>query len=85
MFFFFFFLEWIQRFRERFFAKNRNPDFKFEIRYFVSLLKYKERIIDPNDLKRRWILWIISKTGNFGYMTEVFLYHRSEKIEYCQR
>ena len=34
-------------------------------RFFTKIQKW---IIDPNDPQRRWILWIISKTGYFGYM-----------------
>ena len=30
--------------------------------------KIQKRIIDPNDPQRRWILWIISKTGYLRYM-----------------
>ena len=34
-------------------------------RFFTKIEKW---IIDPNDPQRGWILWIISKTGYFGYM-----------------
>ena len=30
--------------------------------------KIQKRIIDPNDPQRRWLLWIISKTGYLRYM-----------------
>ena len=37
-------------------------------RIFRFFTKIEKRITDPNDPQRRWILWIISKTGYFGYM-----------------
>ena len=36
-------------------------------RIFRFFTKIQKRIIDPNDPQRRWILWIISRTGYFGY------------------
>ena len=35
---------------------------------FCSFAKIQKRIIDPNDPQRRWILWILSKTGYPGYI-----------------
>ena len=37
-------------------------------RIFRYFTKIQKRIIDPNDPQRRWILWIISKPGYFGYL-----------------
>ena len=55
-------------------------------RIFRFFTKIQKRIIDPNDPQRRWILWIISKTGYFGYMImiQAFLYYGSEKSECSQ-
>ena len=40
---------------------------KWTFRFFTKIQKW---IIDPNDPQLRWILWIISKTGYFGYMIQ---------------
>ena len=42
--------------------------FSIRKRIFRFFTKIQKRITDPNDPQRRWILWIISKTGYFGYM-----------------
>ena len=47
--------------------------------------KIQKRIIDPNDPQRRWILWIISKTGYLDTWSEVFLCYGSEKSEYSHQ
>ena len=53
------------------------------VRFFTKIQK---RIIDPNDPRRRCILWIISKYGYFGYMIRrVSSYYGSEKSEFCQQ
>ena len=52
-----------------FLYQNPNPDFLCKNgRIFRFFTKIQKRIIDPNDPQWRWILWIISKTGYFGYM-----------------
>ena len=45
--------------------RRRRHDHRHHRRFFTKIQK---RITDPNDPQRRWILWIISKTGYFGYM-----------------
>ena len=54
-------------------------------RIFRFFTKIQKRIIDPNDPQRRWILWIISKTGYFGYMIMIpsvsLLRIRKERIQ----
>ena len=42
--------------------------FLIRLRIFRFFIKIPKRIIDPNDPQRRWILWIISIIGYFGYM-----------------
>ena len=54
-------------------------------RIFRFFTKIQKRIIETNDPQRRWILWVISKTGYFDTCSEAFLYYGSEKSEYCQR
>ena len=39
------------------------------LRYFISLLKSKKRIIDQMIHNGGGFLWTTSKTGSFGYMT----------------
>ena len=45
--------------------RRRRHHHRHHRRFFTKIQK---RITDPNDPQRRWILWIISKTGYFGYM-----------------
>ena len=42
--------------------------FLIQKRIYRFFTKIENRIVDSNDPQRRWILWIISKTGYFGYM-----------------
>ena len=45
--------------------RRRRHHHRHHRRFFTKIQK---RITDPNDPQRRGILWIISKTGYFGYM-----------------
>lgn len=60
---------------------------KTDICFFTEI--QKNRIIDPNDLRRRWIIWILPNTGFFGNMIRSIsvprilkerLYHQVQRV-----
>jgi len=77
-------------FRVRFITIS-NPDLvvSFENGYLLLHWNPNNRIIDPNDLCRRWITWILPNTGFFGNMIlnisvprilKEWLYHQVQRV-----